>query len=50
MINAATISDVRLSPWYTRAAPTIGSMTVLASWNSKRHAAKVSNAGFFQRL
>src|SRR2546430_14334985 len=50
MISAATMSEERLSPSYTRAAPTTGSMAALASWNRNREAAKVSTPGLFQRL
>src|SRR6516165_1965792 len=42
MIIAATMSDDALSPSYTRAAPTNGTMQALASWNRNRHAPKVS--------
>jgi hypothetical protein len=42
MIIAATMSDDALSPSYTRAAPTNGTMEALASWNRNRHAPKVS--------
>src|SRR5262245_6228350 len=50
MINAAMMSEERLSPSYTRAAPTTGSMAALASWNRNRPAVKVSTPGLFQRL